>query len=160
MHRMRTRTRQGARRWTLREGFRPRRAGYIGGNEKSMSSPVIPPGTQADTSAETGFALDHENADCAAIIVTYNSAADIGRLLDSLPPAAAGLRVRVVVVDNGSADNIASVVARYPGVRFVASGGNLGYAGGLNVGRRHVGLARSVLALNPDLVLAPGSIRA
>jgi GT2 family glycosyltransferase len=100
------------------------------------------------------FALDHEVADCAAIIVTYNSAADIGWLLDSLPAAAAGLRIRVVVVDNDSSDDIASIVARYPGVLFVPAGGNLGYAGGLNLGRRYCRQTRSVL------VLAPGSIRA
>jgi GT2 family glycosyltransferase len=106
------------------------------------------------------FAADHEVADCAAIIVTYNSAADIGGLLDSLPAAAGGLRVRVVVVDNDSSDDIASVVARYPGVLFVPAGRNLGYAGGLNVGRPYCRQTRSVIVLNPDLVLGPGSILA
>jgi GT2 family glycosyltransferase len=106
------------------------------------------------------FAADHEVADCAAIIVTYNSAGDIGGLLDSLPAAAAGLRVRVVVVDNGSSDHTASVVGRYPGVRFVPAGANLGYAGGLNVGRRHCRPTRAVVVLNPDLVLAAGAIPA
>jgi GT2 family glycosyltransferase len=106
------------------------------------------------------FAADHEVADCAAIIVTYNSAVDIGGLLNSLPAAAAGLRIRVVVVDNGSSDDIASIVARYPGVRFVPVGTNLGYAGGLNLDRRYCRQTRSVLVLNPDLVLAPGSIQA
>jgi GT2 family glycosyltransferase len=106
------------------------------------------------------FAADHEVVDCAAIIVTYNSAADIGGLLDSLPAAAAGLRIRVVVVDNDSSDDTATIVARYPGVLFVPAGGNLGYAGGLNLGRRYCRQTRSVLVLNPDLVLAPGSIRA
>ncbi len=106
------------------------------------------------------FTDDHEVVDCAAIIVTYNSAADIGGLLDSLPAAAAGLRIRAVVVDNDSSDDIASIVARFPGVLFVPAGGNLGYAGGLNLGRRYCRQSRSVLVLNPDLVLAPGSIRA
>jgi GT2 family glycosyltransferase len=106
------------------------------------------------------FAFDHEVADCAAIIVTYNSAADIDGLLDSFPAAAAGLRIRVVVVDNDSTDDIASIVARYPGVLFVPAGGNLGYAGGLNVGRRYCRQTRSILVLNPDVVLSPGSIRA
>lgn len=113
------------------------------------------------TAAATGgvFADERELADCTAIIVTYNSAADIGGLLDSLPAAADGLRVRVVVVDNDSADDIASVVAGYPGVNLVPSGGNLGYSGGINVGRRHLGPTRAVLILNPDLRAAPGSIR-
>jgi N-acetylglucosaminyl-diphospho-decaprenol L-rhamnosyltransferase len=106
------------------------------------------------------FADPEQIADCVAIVVTYNSAADIGGLLDSMPAAAAGLRLRIVVVDKNSADHVASVVARYPRVRFVPTGGNLGYAGAINVGRRHRRPTRFVLVLNPDLVLAPGSIRA
>jgi N-acetylglucosaminyl-diphospho-decaprenol L-rhamnosyltransferase len=97
--------------------------------------------------------------DCAVVIVTYNSADEVGGLLDSLPPAADGLRLRVVVVDNDSGDDTATVVAARPWVTFVPSGGNLGYAGGINVGRRQVGPARSVAVLNPDLRLEPGSLR-
>jgi GT2 family glycosyltransferase len=105
------------------------------------------------------FAGDHEVADCTAIIVTYHSAGVVGALLDTLPAAAAGLRVRVVVVDNDSTDDIGGVLSRYPGVRLVASGGNLGYAGGINVGRRYLGETRSVVILNPDMTLEPGSLR-
>jgi N-acetylglucosaminyl-diphospho-decaprenol L-rhamnosyltransferase len=105
------------------------------------------------------FASFDDIADCTAVIVAYNSAADIAGLLDTLPAAAAGLRVRVVVVDNDSADDIAQVISRYPGVMLIPAGGNLGYAGGINVGRRNLGDTRSVLILNPDLRLAPGSLR-
>jgi GT2 family glycosyltransferase len=97
-------------------------------------------------------------ADCTAVIVTYNSAGDVGGLLDSLPAAAAGRRVRVVVVDNDSGDDIEAVLAARPGVVFVRAGANLGYAGGINVARRHLGPTRAVLVLNPDLRLAPGSV--
>lgn len=100
-----------------------------------------------------------EVVDCAVIIVTYNSAGEVGGLLDSLPGAADGLRLRVVVVDNGSGDSTAEVVAGRPWATFVRSGGNLGYAGGINVGRRHAGPARSVAVLNPDLRLEPASLR-
>src|SRR5258706_15837992 len=84
----------------------------------SMEIPAVAPTEMTTTYVSGGrvFAVDHEVADCAAIIVTYNSAADIGGLLGSLPAAAAGLRIRVVVVDNASSDDIASIVARYPGV--------------------------------------------
>lgn len=127
----------------------------------SMEIPSVVPTEMMTTYVSGGcvFALDHEVADCAVIIVTYNSAADIGGLLDSLPAAAAGLRIRVVVVDNDSSDDIASIVARHPGVLFVPADVNLGYAGGLNLGRCYCRQTRSVLVLNPDLVLAPGSIR-
>ena len=52
--------------------------------------------------------------DCAVIIVTYNSARDIAGLLDSLPAAAAGLTLRVIVVDNGSADDTVERVRDHP----------------------------------------------
>jgi GT2 family glycosyltransferase len=109
--------------------------------------------------ATFAFASFDEAVDCTAVIVTYNSAADIGGLLDTLPAAAAGLRVRVVVVDNDSTDDIAQVISRYPGVMLIPAGGNLGYAGGINVGRRNLGETKAVLILNPDLQLAPGSLR-
>jgi GT2 family glycosyltransferase len=98
-------------------------------------------------------------ADCTVIIVTYNSATEVGGLLDGLPAAADGLRLRVVVVDNDSGDDIAGVVAARPWARLVRSGGNLGYAGAINVGRRHAGGSRSILILNPDLRAEPGSLR-
>lgn len=103
--------------------------------------------------------MNEEAVDCAAIIVTYNSAADIGGLLATLPAAADGLRLRVVVVDNDSTDDITGALAPYPDVVFVPAGANLGYAGGINVGRHRAGPARSVFILNPDLRLEPGSIR-
>jgi GT2 family glycosyltransferase len=99
------------------------------------------------------------NVDCAIVIVTYNSARDISGLLDSLPAAAAGLRLRVVVVDNGSADGTADLIRARSDVLCVQAGANLGYAGGINLGRRHAGEYAALAVLNPDLALAPGALR-
>jgi GT2 family glycosyltransferase len=41
----------------------------------------------------------------------------------------------------------------------VETGANLGYAGGINVGRRHAGPCGALAVLNPDLVLEPGALR-
>lgn len=98
-------------------------------------------------------------ADCTAIIVTYNSAADIGGLLASLPAAAGGLTVRTVVVDNGSRDATADIVRGHRDVVFVPAGANIGYAAGINLGRRHAGRCGALAVLNPDLVLEPGALR-
>jgi len=49
--------------------------------------------------------------DIAVVIVTYDSAHVIGDLLDSLPGALDGLTADVVVVDNGSSDGTADLVA-------------------------------------------------
>src|SRR5580693_1481698 len=88
--------------------------------------------------------------DCAVVIVTYNSAGDIARALDSLPAAAAGLTVRTVVVDNGSTDATVRLARARTDVSCVESGANLGYAGGINVGREHAGDYSALLVLNPD----------
>jgi GT2 family glycosyltransferase len=99
------------------------------------------------------------HVDCAVIIVTYNSNRDIAGLLDSLPAAAAGLTLRVIVVDNGSADDTVERVRKHPGVVCVEAGANRGYAGGINVGRQHSGQCGALAVLNPDLILEPGALR-
>jgi GT2 family glycosyltransferase len=99
------------------------------------------------------------SADCAVIVVTYNSERDIVGLLDSLPAAAGGLTLRVIVVDNDSADRTVELVRERPGVTCIQAGANLGFAGGINVGRQHVGQCAAVAVLNPDLVLEPGALR-
>jgi GT2 family glycosyltransferase len=95
-----------------------------------------------------------------AVVVTYNSEAVIGGLLDSLPAAMGGVAHTVVVVDNGSSDGTVKLVQDRPGIRLVRSE-NVGYSGGLNRGVREAGGgATSVLILNPDLRLAPGAVPA
>lgn len=99
-----------------------------------------------------GNRMDND-IDCGIVIVTYNSAQHVQRLLDSLPEATRGLRTRCVVVDNNSADETLSIVSLRPDVSAVDAGGNLGYAGAINVGRGILGPCKSLLILNADLVL-------
>jgi len=91
----------------------------------------------------------------AIIVVTYNSADCIEDLLDSLADSGAEA---VVVVDNGSTDDTASLVEGRPGVQLVRST-NVGYSGGINRGVRAVPDADAYLVLNPDLVAHPGVAR-
>jgi GT2 family glycosyltransferase len=100
------------------------------------------------------------HAEAAVVVVTYNSAADVGALLASLRVEAESVRLRVVVVDNGSTDDTVAILAAEPGVVLVEPGGNLGYAGGINAAVAHAGAADSVLVLNPDLLVEPGAVRA
>ncbi len=95
--------------------------------------------------------------DIAVVIVTYNSAHVIGDLLDSLPEALDGLTANVVVVDNGSSDGTAELVAAMGGCRLVRSA-NVGYAAGINRGVREAAPAAAILVLNPDVRLHPGSL--
>ena len=94
----------------------------------------------------------------ALVVVTHQSRGVVDRLLDSVPAATQGLDVRVVVVDNASTDGTAAHV-RERGVEVVEAP-NHGYAAGINRGAAVVEPDRALLALNPDVVLAPGSVAA
>jgi GT2 family glycosyltransferase len=86
--------------------------------------------------------------DTGIVIVTYNSAAEIGACLD----AAMRTGARVVVVDNGSEDGTIAEVARR-GVRLIANSSNLGFAAAVNRGFAECDRPYMLL-LNPDAVLA------
>ena len=88
----------------------------------------------------------------AVVVVTYNSAAVVPALLDSLPAALGHLDAEVVVVDNGSTDGTRELVSRWPSCRLVASH-NVGYAAAINRGVSEANPAEAILVLNPDVVL-------
>jgi N-acetylglucosaminyl-diphospho-decaprenol L-rhamnosyltransferase len=95
--------------------------------------------------------------DLAVVIVTYNSAHVVGDLLDSLPGALDDLTADVIVVDNGSTDGTADVVAARGGCRVVRWT-NVGYAAGINRGVAEAMSAEAILILNPDVRLHPRSL--
>ena len=101
----------------------------------------------------------HENADCGIVVVCYNSARHIEKLLDSLPAATCGLRTSCIVVDNNSSDETMSIVRSRDDAVAIEAGANLGYAGAINLGRALIGPCSSLLILNPDLVLEPRGSR-
>src|SRR5450631_756131 len=86
-------------------------------------------------------------SDIAIIIVTYNSAAEIGECLD----AALSSGAEIVVVDNASQDGTISEVRRR-GVRLIANSVNRGFAGAVNQGFTEI-KNPYVLLLNPDAVI-------
>jgi GT2 family glycosyltransferase len=120
-------------------------------------TPARPPSGSPTSGAEVDRTPD-ETVDCAVVVVTYNSADHISALLDSLPAAAGHLRLRCVVVDNGSRDGTVELLRRRRDLTLIETGRNLGYAGGINVARAACGPCSSVLILNPDLELDPGAI--
>ncbi|MFD4958814.1 glycosyltransferase [Microbacterium sp. NPDC058389] len=106
------------------------------------------------------FVGPDDRADVAVVVVTYRSAADIGGLIDSLRREAVGQRLRVVVADNDSPDDTLAVARAHTDVVALPTGGNLGYAGGINAAMGAAGDADAILILNPDLVVHPGAIAA
>lgn len=113
--------------------------------------------TPAPTPAETGPET------VAVVVVTYNRAELLARLLEGLGrltrPADA-----VFVVDNASSDHTAAVLAAsdLPGLRVIRSSENLGGAGGFRAGVRaayDAGFDR-IWLMDDDVVPAPGCLTA
>jgi len=103
--------------------------------------------------------------DIAVVVVTWNSAGVVGGLLDSLAAGLDGLDWQLTIADNASADETAALVERWsaehPGARcrVVHTGGNLGYAAGINTALAKADPYDAALLLNPDIRLHPGCVR-
>lgn len=92
------------------------------------------------------------------VIVTYNSRAHLDGCLESLTQHRPTLDHEIVVVDNASPDGTADAVrARWPAVRVLDAGGNVGFARANNLGIRQTS-GELILLLNPDTLAPPGTI--
>jgi len=89
----------------------------------------------------------------AIVVVTYNSAAEIGACLDAIA-ALSGNDAEVLVVDNASSDSTREEVARR-NISLLANRTNTGFAAALNQGVRAT-KSPLVLSLNPDAHLLRG----
>ena len=69
------------------------------------------------------------------VIVAFNAREDLAGTLVSLTTAPPSTAHEIVVVDNASTDGAPELVrARFPGVRLVEAGANLGFARANNLG--------------------------
>ena len=94
----------------------------------------------------------------AIVVVTYNSARDIDRVLRSLTGPPPATPHEILVVDNASGDDtVMRIRSSWPGVRLIASPSNLGFAAANNRGIR-ASSSELVLLLNPDTSVPPGGI--
>jgi len=94
----------------------------------------------------------------SVIIVTFNSAREIGECLQALRDAAPRLPHDILVVDNASTDDTVAVLARdWPEVRAVANDANRGFGAAANRGIRETTGDR-LLLLNPDARVTAGAI--
>ena len=94
------------------------------------------------------------------LVVTYNGAPWIRRVLDSV--AASSLPCRAIVVDNASSDDTAAIVEReYPAAHLIRSKENLGFGRGNNLGIAQ-GVregADFIFLLNQDAFLLPDTMQ-
>lgn len=94
------------------------------------------------------------------VIVSYNARADLERCLASLVAAAPAVDHEIVVVDNASSDGSADAArARWPGVRVIEAGANVGFARANNIGIRQTS-GELILLLNSDTLVPRGAIEA
>jgi GT2 family glycosyltransferase len=94
------------------------------------------------------------------VIVSYNVRDDLERCLTSLVAHQPAVDHEIVIVDNASADGTPDTVrARWPGVRLIETGSNLGFAKANNVGIRQ-SFGELILLLNGDTQVPAGSIDA
>jgi N-acetylglucosaminyl-diphospho-decaprenol L-rhamnosyltransferase len=113
-----------------------------------LSQPLTEPGPPAGGKAR-------ELAPALVAIIAVRDSATV------LPSCLAALRregVEAIVIDNASTD--ASVrIAEETGARVIRNGKNQGYGRAMNIGMR-AARQPTCLLLNPDVVLAPGSVEA
>jgi GT2 family glycosyltransferase len=95
----------------------------------------------------------------SVVIVTYRCGALLRDCLDSLAAQRAEVEMEVMVLDNASGDDTLDAVAAHPWVAAEALPENVGFARANNAGFARA-RGRAVLALNPDTVVPPGTLRA
>jgi GT2 family glycosyltransferase len=96
----------------------------------------------------------------SVVVLNYNGGDLLQRTLESLFASTTGLSMETFVVDNGSHDGSPDTVhERFPQVRVIETGANLGFARGNNRALAQV-QGHYVLLLNPDVVVHPGAIPA
>ncbi len=92
------------------------------------------------------------------VIVTYNSRAHLDACLGSLTRDRPVVDHEIVIVDNASEDGTAEATReRWPAVRVLDAGGNLGFAAANNLGIRQT-FGELILLLNPDTIVPPGAV--
>lgn len=91
------------------------------------------------------------------VIVSFNAREHLERCLESLHAPPPSVPHDIVVVDNESADGSAAAARRWPGVRVIEAGANLGFARANNMGIRAT-TGANLLLLNSDTIVPAGAI--
>jgi GT2 family glycosyltransferase len=97
-------------------------------------------------------------ADLTIIIVSFNTRSELEACLGSLVEHRPRTSHEILVIDNASSDHTATALReRWPGVRLIEPGRNIGFAAANNLGIR-ASSGEFVLLLNSDTLVRPGAI--
>lgn len=95
--------------------------------------------------------------DVSIIIVNYNSCALTLECVESIYRWTSGLSFEVIVVDNASTDDSASVLGGDGRIRFIEAGGNIGFGQANNLALKYA-KGEYVLLLNSDTYLTGNAV--
>ena len=95
------------------------------------------------------------------VVVNWNGGDMVVRCVEHLLATEwPATHLRIVVVDNGSADGSAEVLEqRFPAIEVRRTHANLGFAGGCNAGMRDIDGVDAVALINSDAFVEPGWLR-
>jgi N-acetylglucosaminyl-diphospho-decaprenol L-rhamnosyltransferase len=97
----------------------------------------------------------------AVAVVSWNTRDLLARCLESLQPEVSAGRAHVWVVDNGSTDGSAQMVAeRFEWADVIAHPDNLGFGRAVNLVAREAGEWEWLAPANADIALQPGALEA
>ncbi|SEN57188.1 hypothetical protein SAMN05216436_11855 [bacterium A37T11] len=103
--------------------------------------------------------MDNQNYTTSIISVNYNQAEMTVCFLHSLKKYASHDNLEVIVVDNGSkCDECLKFAEAYPGLIYIRSDENLGFAGGNNLGISRAS-GKYLLLLNNDTEITEGFVK-
>jgi GT2 family glycosyltransferase len=98
--------------------------------------------------------------DISVVIVSWNTKLYLEQCLESLAAAPPCRSTEIIVVDNASADGSPEMIeARFPGIKLIRSGENLGFAKANNLAIRQC-RGRYISLVNPDVEVLPGCLDA
>lgn len=93
------------------------------------------------------------------ITVNTNDGAKVLDQVASVKAATAGLEYEQIISDNGSIDgSVVEIGARFPEVKIILNNTNVGFGAANNIAAKQ-SAGRYLLFLNPDMRLAPGSLK-
>ena len=96
--------------------------------------------------------------DVSVIIVNYNTKELTKNCIDSVFAKTSGVTFEVILVDNASTDGSVELFEKDKRIRFIESGGNLGFGKANNLGYQHAA-GKYLFLLNSDTLLLNNAIQ-